>query len=143
MTHVRRVRRLEDRRQGERWRWTVDGPAGTTVDFETTITIFEPERLLGWRTEAASTVQHSGRVRFYGNADGSTTVDIKMTYNPVAGALGHAVARLFGADPKHRMDDDLVRMKTYLETGKPPHDAALPQAGAQTNVTPMPARPSL
>lgn len=141
MAHVRRVRRLEDGRQGERWRWTVDGPAGTAVEFDATITKFEPERLIAWRTEAGAAVQHAGRVRFQGNADGTTTVDIKMTYNPVAGALGHAVARLLSADPKHRMDEDLVRMKTYIETGKPPHDAALPPAGAQTNVAPMPVRP--
>jgi hypothetical protein len=31
---------------------------------------------------------------------------------------------LFGVDPKHEMDDDLMRMKSYLETGVPPHDAA-------------------
>jgi len=139
MAHVRRVRRLEDGRQGERWRWTVDGLAGTTVDFDAVITRFEPERLIMWRTEPASVVQHSGRVHFDRNPDGSTTVEVKMTYNPVAGALGHTVARLFGADPKHRMDEDLVRMKTYIETGKPPHDAALRGVHAQTNVSPAPA----
>lgn len=140
MTHVRRVRRLDDGRQGVRWRWTTDGPAGAPVDFDTVITIFEPERLLAWRTEPASTVQHAGRVRFCGDADGSTTVDIKMTYNPIAGALGHAVAWLLNADPRHRMNDDLMRLKTYLETGKPPHDAAQPLR-AQTSAAPV--RPSL
>jgi hypothetical protein len=34
------------------------------------------------------------------------------------------VASLFGADPKRLMDDDLARMKTLIETGNPPHDAA-------------------
>ena len=56
--------------------------------------------------------------------DGTTTVDVKMLYNPVAGAVGHAVAWMFGADPKHRMNDDLLRMKSYLETGKIPRDAS-------------------
>jgi hypothetical protein len=41
-----------------------------------------------------------------------------MSYNPIAGAIGHAVASLFGADPKQAMDEDLVRMKSLLETGK-------------------------
>jgi uncharacterized membrane protein len=38
--------------------------------------------------------------------------------------LGHIVASLFGADPKSQMDDDLVRMKSFIETGKVPSDAA-------------------
>jgi hypothetical protein len=32
---------------------------------------------------------------------------------------------LLGADPKSRLDDDLVRMKTALETGHRAHDAAV------------------
>ncbi|MGQ0547505.1 MAG: hypothetical protein ACT4P3_19600 [Betaproteobacteria bacterium] len=48
----------------------------------------------------------------------------RSDYVPPAGALGHAVAALFGADPKSEMDADLMRMKTMLETGRPPHDAA-------------------
>jgi uncharacterized membrane protein len=69
-------------------------------------------------------VQHAGRVFFHDNGDGSTTVEIQMVYNPVVGAIGHAVAWLLGADPKRQMHDDLLRMKTFLETGKPPRDAA-------------------
>jgi uncharacterized membrane protein len=41
-----------------------------------------------------------------------------MTYTPPAGALGHVFARLLGADPKKQMDDDLLRFKSLLETGK-------------------------
>lgn len=47
-----------------------------------------------------------------------------MSYQPAAGTVGHVVAKLPGDDPKHQLDDDLVRMKTYLETGKPPRAAA-------------------
>lgn len=47
-----------------------------------------------------------------------------MSYNPPAGAIGHVVASLFGADPKSEMDADLARMKTLIETGIRPHDAA-------------------
>jgi uncharacterized membrane protein len=32
--------------------------------------------------------------------------------------VGHAVARLLGADPKRELDDDLLRFKSLLETGK-------------------------
>jgi hypothetical protein len=36
------------------------------------------------------------------------------------------VASIFGADPKSEMDADLLRMKSMIETGHPPHDAARP-----------------
>jgi hypothetical protein len=36
------------------------------------------------------------------------------------------VASMFGADPKAEMDSDLLRMKTMIETGRAPHDAAHP-----------------
>lgn len=136
MSHVSRVQRLEDEGAKERWRWTVDGPAGSDVQFVTVTTSFEDDSLLAWRTESGAAIQHAGRVQFRENQDGSTTAELHMTYNPVAGALGHAVARLFGADPKHQLDDDLLRMKTYIETGKPPRDAAAQPAGEQPGATP-------
>lgn len=51
-------------------------------------------------------------------ADGGTRVLVRMSYNPPAGALGHAVAMLFGADPEQAMTEDLVRFKSLLEEGK-------------------------
>ena len=53
-------------------------------------------------------------------------VTVRLRYFPPAGAFGHAVAALFGADPKSEMDADLLRMKAMIETGRPPHDAARP-----------------
>lgn len=125
MTHVRHVQQLQDGQSTKRWRWTVTGPAGTVFDFDTALTAYERNRALGWRTEAGSLIQHAGHVRFTEEPGGATRVDIRMSYNPVAGAVGHAVARLFGADAKHQMDDDIERMKRYIETGLPPHDAAI------------------
>ena len=52
-----------------------------------------------------------------------------MSYNPVVGGLGHAIASLFGADPKKQMDEDLMRMKSMIETGVQPHDAARKDEG--------------
>jgi uncharacterized membrane protein len=134
MSHVRQVRRLEKGADGNYWRWTVDGPAGTEVEFDTAIASFETNRLLAWRTDSSSQIGHVGRVQFTENRDGSTTVEVRMSYNPIAGALGHVVAKFFGADPKHQMNDDLSRLKTYLESGKAPHDAAQSGAGETRRV---------
>jgi len=51
-----------------------------------------------------------------------------MAVARICRAVGHAIASLFGADPKSEMDDDLMRMKSFIETGHQPRDAAEGQA---------------
>jgi hypothetical protein len=41
---------------------------------------------------------------------------VETSYNPPGAALGHVVASLFGADPLTEMDEDLMRMKSFLES---------------------------
>lgn len=124
MSHVREVRRLDGARESGRWHWKVRGPSGLEFEFDSAIMAFEENRFIAWRTEAGAWVQHAGSVRFHANPDRSTTIDVRMSYQPAAGTVGHAVAKLLGDEPKHQLDDDLARMKTYLETGKPPRAAA-------------------
>jgi uncharacterized membrane protein len=139
MTHVRRVRRVGTSDNQDRWRWTIRGKPGVQVEYDSVVTAREENRLLAWRTEDGGLLRHAGRVMFRPNDDGSTTVDVSMVYNPVAGALGHALAWLIGMDPKSQMDDDLLRMKTYLETGRRPRDAA--DAPEPRHVSPNRERP--
>jgi uncharacterized membrane protein len=120
MSNVREVCKTSDNTS----HWVVAGPAGTSVEWDAVITTYIPNEVLGWKTNPGAAVQHAGIIHFYPNPDGTTTVDVKLSYNPVAGALGHVVASLFGADPETEMNQDLLRMKTFIETGKRPHDAA-------------------
>jgi uncharacterized membrane protein len=108
--------------------WTVAGPAGAPVEFDAEITRAVPNQMIAWRTIEGSPVAHAGIVRFDPEPDGGTRVHIRMSYNPPAGWLGHGIATAFGVDPKHSMDADLIRMKTLIETGRAPHDAAQPIA---------------
>jgi uncharacterized membrane protein len=124
MANVREVRNLG----GGRSRWTVAGPAGVPVSWEAGITRIEPNQIIAWKSAPGSAVANAGLIRFDA-VEGGTRVDIKLAYNPPGGALGHAAAGLFGADPKSEMDADLARMKTLVETGNPPRDAAKRQAG--------------
>jgi uncharacterized membrane protein/osmotically-inducible protein OsmY len=103
--------------------WTVSGPAGSTIEFDARLTEFVPNKVIAWKTVEGSAIGHAGVVRFDRSGAG-TRVHIRMSYNPPAGVVGHAAAWLFGADPKTQMDADLARMKTLLETGIPPRDAA-------------------
>lgn len=122
MTHVRDV---EDRGDG-RSHWTVDGPAGTHVSWEAELTEEEPNRVIAWQSLPGATVDNAGRMTFESLPDGGTRMNLELRHSPPAGALGSAVAALFRRDPKHQLDDDLVRAKTFLETGHPPRDAARP-----------------
>lgn len=79
---------------------------------------------MAWKSLPGAVVEQAGITRFTSNPDGSPCIDVKMSYNPPAGVLGHLIAELFGTDPKHAMDDDLMRMKSFIETGVHPHDAA-------------------
>jgi uncharacterized membrane protein len=119
MKHVREVRVRGDGTS----QWVVEGPAGGTISWEAVTTRLEPNRIIAWRTLPGSAVEHAGLLRFE-PTPGGTRILVTMSYTPPAGALGHAVARLFGTDPKSELNDDLMRMKVFLETGRRAHDAA-------------------
>ncbi|MEW6208553.1 MAG: SRPBCC family protein [Acidobacteriota bacterium] len=121
------VRELKETGEG-RYHWTVSGPAGISIEWDGRITRLIPNEMIEWESLPGSAVEQKGIVRFKPVAECETSVDIKMTYNPPAGAVGHLVALLFGSDPKSEMDEDLMRMKSLIETGRVPHDAARKQA---------------
>ena len=106
--------------------WVVAGPAGVPVQWNARLVEVEPNRLLRWRSVFGSAVKHEGCVRFEQNGAGGARVTVRLRYVPPGGAFGHAVATVFGADPKSEMDADLMRMKSMIETGHAPHDAARP-----------------
>jgi uncharacterized membrane protein len=78
---------------------------------------------MGWSIEPSAPIAGSGVVRFE-RANDSTRVQIRLSVRPPAGAIGHSISWIAGVDPKSALDDDLVRMKTYIERGVQPHDAA-------------------
>ena len=120
---MRNVRDVVDHGNG-RSHWTVAGPAGTEVEWDAEIVERVENELLVWRTTEDSLVQHSGMIRFMEEPGEATRVDIHLTYTPPGGAIGHVVATIFNSDPKQELDEDLARMKTMIETGRIPHDAA-------------------
>lgn len=119
MSHVRQVTPLGVNRH----HWVVDGPAQVPVEWESEITRTVENRSMEWRSAAGSMIDNAGRVTFAPHG-GGTRVQVTLCYMPIAGMIGHAVAKALGSDPRSRMDDDLMRFKSLIETGRPPHDAA-------------------
>lgn len=119
LPNVRDVQRL-----GEgHWRWSLVGPGGVSLQVEDEMTRFEPSRYVAWRSVGGSGLRYAGDARYVERPEGGTTVHGSMAYTPPGGVLGHSLARLTGYDPKHQLQQILLRSKMYLETGKPPHDA--------------------
>ncbi|MFW7377447.1 MAG: SRPBCC family protein [Oligoflexus sp.] len=117
MTNVHRVESIGE----DKYIWTVAGPAFTEVHWTAVVTHKDSQRIC-WETVPNSAIEQIGQVYFEDHGD-STTVHIQIAYNPLAGAFGHLIAYLFRSDPKTDLDEDMLRMKTILETGKIPRGA--------------------
>ncbi len=114
MTHLKEVRDLGNGRS----HWVAAGPAGISIPWDAEITEQRTNELLAWRSVPGSLVRTAGIVRFDKEADGSTRISLRMSYCPPAGVFGHALAYLFGTDPRSEIDDDMVRLKSLIEAGK-------------------------
>jgi uncharacterized membrane protein len=128
MNHVKEITNRD-----EVSNWKVAGPVGSTVEFQSRITQDIPNDTITWETLPDSQVRSAGFVRFDQNRDGSTRVTVQMNYLPPAGVAGHAVAQLFGVDPRQAMHEDLVRLKTLLEEGKTSTDETNVEYSGRTN----------
>jgi uncharacterized membrane protein len=117
MSHVAEVRDLGRRRS----HWVVKGPAGSQFEWDSVLTEQSRPHRLAWRSEPGAEIANSGSIQFEPYR-GGTRVTVRMSYSPPAGMIGHGVATLLGSDPKRQMDDDLARMKGFIERGVTPHD---------------------
>lgn len=114
MSHLKQVSLTGENRS----HWVAEGPGGIPFEWDAETTAWEENRLIAWKSIGDSVVRNAGLVRFQPEGENATRIDVHLAYNPPAGAIGHAVATFLGSDPKHLMDDDLVRMKSLLEDGK-------------------------
>ncbi|HEU4452528.1 MAG TPA: SRPBCC family protein [Gemmatimonadales bacterium] len=114
MAHLRDVRRVSD----ERSHWTAAAPGGVAVEWDAVLTRWEPRQAIAWTSVPGSMVENAGTVQFRRVGDDATEIELRLSYAPPAGALGHAVAALLGGDLRRLLDDDMVRLKSLLEEGK-------------------------
>jgi uncharacterized membrane protein len=108
LTRVREVGDLSDGRS----RWVVEGPSGVPVEWIAVLTRFETGRQLAWRTVGD---EHYARVLLTPDAEGGTRVEVRLSGVPAGGR--DDVATLFGSGADRQIDEDLLRMKSYVERG--------------------------
>ncbi|MDB5838579.1 MAG: hypothetical protein JWQ23_531 [Herminiimonas sp.] len=117
MAHVIEVRDLGNNRS----HWVVKGPAGTDVEWDAALIESSRPHTLSWRSEPGAMVDNAGSVRLEPTARG-TRATVRMSYTPPAGLLGQGVAMLLGSDPARELEDDMQRMKNFIERGMPSTD---------------------
>jgi uncharacterized membrane protein len=115
MSHLLAVQVIDRQRS----HWKARGPAGSDVEWDAEIIHEEPNALIGWRSIEGAEVDHAGSVHFRPATGGrGTELKVILRYDPPAGKLGAAVAKLFGKDPGHEVQEDLRKLKQLLETGE-------------------------
>lgn len=117
MHHLESVQMDESDRG--RSHWIARGPLGRTVEWDAEVIEEHENELLVWKSMPGSVVESMGRVEFSEAPAGrGTIVNIRMEYNPPAGSLGAAVARLFGEEPGLQIKNDLRHFKQVMEAGE-------------------------
>jgi uncharacterized membrane protein len=112
MSHLQSVRT-----DGRRSHWVAYGPLGHKVEWDAEIHHEHPHEVIGWRSLEGSEVDSAGSVHFTPAPDGrGTQVRVVLKYNPPAGRLGAAIAKLFLANPEREITKDLHQFKQMMET---------------------------
>ena len=114
MEHVKNVEEWDELRS----HWKVRGPAGHDVEWTAQIVTDREGELISWESLPGAEVQNAGSVRFERLDDHNTNVKVMLQYQPPAGVLGAAIAKLFGEAPEQQLRDDLGRLKKLLETAE-------------------------
>jgi uncharacterized membrane protein len=100
---------------GQLTHWKVSGPLGKTVEWDARIVEDVPGEKIAWASvdSEGSDVKNAGAVRF--DDKGTTTgIEVSLAYDPPAGIVGDAVAKLF-ADPQDKVERALESFKATIE----------------------------
>ena len=114
MENVERIETLDDKRS----HWVVKAPAGKTVEWDSTITEEKDGEFIAWASEEGADVPNSGRVDFKDAGARGTVVSVTILYDPPAGVIGKAVAKMFQREPAIQARRELRRFKQLMETGE-------------------------
>lgn len=115
MHHLESVDVTEETRS----RWTAKGPAGSRIQWDAEIIEDRPGEMISWRSREGARVENWGTVKFPAAPGGrGSIVTVELHYNPPAGAVGAAFAKLFGEEPSLQLEEDLRRFKQIMETGE-------------------------
>jgi len=115
MRHLKSVKVMSDKRS----HWVANAPLGASVEWDADIIEDRENEFISWASVEGADVDNSGFVRFKpAPADRGTEVKVVIEYNPPGGAIGAAIAKLFGEEPEQQIGDELSRFKMLMEAGE-------------------------
>lgn len=131
-SHLQSVRVEADRSY-----WRAKLPPGFSLEWSAVLEEDKPGELISWRALPGGVLQNHGKVRFK-NAPGGrgTEIHVALGFEPLAGAVGAAFAKLLGSVPSEQLRADLKRFKQVMETG------SVMYSDASVHHGPHPAQPS-
>ena len=117
MEHLESVQ--VDESDTTRSHWVAKAPMGQKIEWDSELIEDRENESLVWKSLPGSSVESMGRVEFRDAPGGrGTIVHVSMEYNPPAGSLGAAFAKLFGEEPDQQINEDLRHFKQLMETGE-------------------------
>jgi uncharacterized membrane protein len=140
MHHLESVR--VDNADSGRSHWVAKGPLGKNIQWDAEVIEERENELLVWKSLPGSLVESMGRVEFVDAPGGrGTIVHVSMRYNPPAGSMGAAFAKLLGEEPGTQIKEDLRRFKQIMETGEVPTVEGQPSGGQGAQGSSQAAQP--
>ena len=117
MTHLLDVDTTTDGRS----HWVARGPLGLKMEWDAEIVTDTPNKTLAWKSLEGADVDTAGSVHFTELPHGrGTEVRVELKYDPPAGKLGTAIAKLVGPSPEAQIRADMRRFKRIMEAGEIP-----------------------
>lgn len=118
-----------------RFQWTVHGPYGRDIGWESHVVESEPGSRLRWETPTDAVLPNEGEVRFEpAPGDRGTTVTLSVSFDPPGGTLGAAALEQFDIAPAALAGVALDRFKSLAESGEIPTLEGNPSARGSGDV---------
>jgi uncharacterized membrane protein len=111
MKYVKSVKKTNEKKS----QWEIEGPGGTTIEWEAEITRFEENKRIGWSTKGREEgdIKTSGQVSFNELPQGQTEVTLMIQFVPQSGVAGKIKEDV--VDPEKMIEEDLSNFKAYIE----------------------------
>ena len=136
MGHLKEVRETA----GGKSHWVATGPLGMSVEWDAEVIEDRPNEVISWRSLPGSDVDTAGSVHFRSAPTGrGTEVRVALEYDPPAGKVGAAVARLLGESPEQQIAADLCDSSRSWRRASP---RAAGRQGGDSRRHPVARRPA-
>jgi len=117
MKHLESVTVIDEKRS----HWVAKAPFGKTVAWDAEIINERPNEMIAWHSTEPADIPNAGTIWFKAAPEGrGTIVKVNLEYNPPAGWIGAAIAKIWGEEPNQQVIDDLRRFKNLMEAGESP-----------------------